>query len=98
MSEANTTDIVQEKVCEVVVDLINKNVAQITAELLASEEGKLSVSMKVNLTAIGLKLYVCGGLTFSRKFTDEAEVVGDIPDPNQPQLIVRSRSGEEEAQ
>ena len=98
MSSEATVQAVQDKLNEVMVDLINANASGIADELQRAEAATLSVSLSAKLTAVGPKLHVQAKLCYSRKFTDEAEAVADIPDPNQPQLIVHTKSGEEQPQ
>ena len=76
-----------EKLCrDLLTDLLANNSSAIKQELRENPEGKLSVATGLKLRLVGSKLYATGSLAYSRKFTDEAEGMAEIEDPNQPAL------------
>ena len=77
----------QQLLTDAINDLLAQNCTGIEEELRASAEGTLSVSVPIRLTLIGTKVSASIGMLYSRKFKDEVEAVGELPDPNQPELL-----------
>ena len=87
MSE-NTTiaDQLEAKLKRAFEEISAANIAKITEELLESENGKMTVGFSIKLSLNNGRVAGVGGLSYSRKFTDEIEFITD--DPKQGNLPI----------
>ena len=90
MTAGSITDAVAVLMREHVDSLVIANVVGIAEELQANSEGKLSVSIPVKLTLIGSKVFIAVGISYARKFEDEAEGFVDTDQENLPGLARES--------
>ena len=86
-------DELQKKMTDVCADLVANNASAIAKELSENPEGKLKVSMGVNLKLVGSRIYFEGGLAYSRKFEDSVDAMCEFNDPKQPLLEAIANSG-----
>ena len=86
-------DELQNKMTDVCGDLIANNASAIAKELSENPEGKLKVSIGVNLKLVGSRIYFEGALSYSRKFEDSVDGMCEFNDPKQPLLEAIANSG-----
>jgi len=71
--------------------LVTENVDGIAAELVAAEDGNLSVSFSVKLSLSGNRVSGVSSVSYSRKFKDESEFITE--DPSQIPLPMGAADG-----
>ena len=86
MNTFDTSEKVSELIQTEIQDLLAQNISAITTELYDNPDGKLAVSMSIQLKAVKERVFATTKLSYSRKFGDEVEGSIAIPDPNQPTL------------
>lgn len=84
MSPSQLVEQLQPEIGRALTTLVARNVTGIAQELVASEDGKLSVSFSLALSLQNDRVAGVGNLSYSRKFKDAVEF--STRDPKQPQL------------
>jgi len=90
------TDELNELLHSQAQELLTANAMSISEELKTAEDGKLSVSIGFKMALIGQKLIVTTAIAFSRKFKDETEGMVELTDPQQPELLPRRKTSNQE--
>jgi hypothetical protein len=87
------TDAIAKLLFEQTAELLNENTPGIAEELKNDAEGKLTVGMSFKLQLIGSRIHVNSTVSYSRKFSGDAEAWAQLEDPTQPGLPLSESVG-----